>query len=126
MGMGGGVDVGAQAHEFGVDRPFAVGLAVARKLAAVRGLYGFLVRTERAGQNPAELVSSPKRSEQLPKVLTVEQLRVLLERIPARTPLELRDLYDQPPAGQAQTGRLTLDDIMAELRRPGRLGLPWV
>jgi site-specific recombinase XerD len=64
---------------------------VARKLAAVRGLYGFLVRTERAAQNPAELVSSPKRSEKLPKVLTTEQMRALLERIPAGTPLELRD-----------------------------------
>lgn len=64
---------------------------VARKLAAVRGLYGFLLRTDRAGQNPAELVSSPKRSEQLPKVLTTEQVRALLERIPAHTPLELRD-----------------------------------
>jgi len=64
---------------------------VARKLAAIRGLYGFLVRTERAGQNPAELVSSPKRSEKLPKVLTTEQMRALLEGIPAQTPLELRD-----------------------------------
>jgi site-specific recombinase XerD len=64
---------------------------VARKLAAVRGLYGFLVRTERADANPAELVSSPKRSEKLPKVLSTEQMRTLLERIPARTPLELRD-----------------------------------
>jgi site-specific recombinase XerD len=64
---------------------------VARKLASLRGLYGFLVRTERVGQNPAELVSSPKRSEKLPKVLSTEQMRSLLERIPARTPLELRD-----------------------------------
>ncbi|MGN6815413.1 MAG: tyrosine recombinase XerC [Solirubrobacterales bacterium] len=80
-------------------RRYAAGLAnvgaatttVARKLAAVRGLYGFLVRTGRAGANPAELVSSPKRSEKLPRVLTTEQMRSLLERIPARTPLELRD-----------------------------------
>jgi len=64
---------------------------VARKLASLRGLYGFLVRTERVGQNPAELVSSPKRSQNLPKVLSTEQMRTLLERIPARTPLELRD-----------------------------------
>jgi tyrosine recombinase XerC len=64
---------------------------VARKLAAVRGLFDFLVRTDRVGQNPAELVSSPKREEKLPKVLSVEQVRSLLERIPARTPLELRD-----------------------------------
>jgi site-specific recombinase XerD len=80
-------------------RRYAAGLSaagaepatVARKLASVRGLYGFLVRTERAGQNPAELVSSPKRSQKLPKVLTTEQMRSLLERIPAHTPLELRD-----------------------------------
>jgi integrase/recombinase XerC len=80
-------------------RRFAAGLSsagampatVARKLAAIRGLYGYLVRTERAGANPAELVSSPKRSEKLPKVLSTEDMRSLLERIPARTPLELRD-----------------------------------
>ncbi len=80
-------------------RRFAAGLSsaeaaaatVARKLAAIRGLYGFLVRTDRAGANPAELVSSPKRGEKLPRVLTTEQMRTLLERIPARTPLELRD-----------------------------------
>jgi site-specific recombinase XerD len=80
-------------------RRFAAGLSsdgaapatVARKLAAVRGLFDFLVRTERVGQNPADLVSSPKREEKLPRVLTVGQVRKLLERIPARTPLELRD-----------------------------------
>ncbi|HET9184856.1 MAG TPA: tyrosine recombinase XerC [Solirubrobacterales bacterium] len=64
---------------------------VARKLAAIRGLYAFLVRMGRAPHNPAELVSSPKRGEKLPKVLSSEQMRQLLERIPARTPLELRD-----------------------------------
>ena len=80
-------------------RRYAAGLSgagakaatVARKLAAIRGLYGFLVRTERAAANPAELVSSPKRSQKLPRVLTTEQMRSLLERIPAHTPLELRD-----------------------------------
>ncbi len=64
---------------------------VARKLASIRGLFDFLVRTERVGQNPADLVSSPKREEKLPRVLTAEQVRGLLEQIPARTPLELRD-----------------------------------
>jgi integrase/recombinase XerC/integrase/recombinase XerD len=75
----------------GLSGAGAAPATVARKLAAIRGLYGFLVRTERTGFNPAELVSSPKRSEKLPTVLTVEQMRSLLERIPARTPLELRD-----------------------------------
>ena len=75
----------------GLSEAGAAPATVARKLAAIRGLYGFLVRTERVGQNPAELVSSPKRSEKLPSVLTTEQMRSLLERIPAHTPLELRD-----------------------------------
>ncbi|HEY4778545.1 MAG TPA: tyrosine recombinase XerC [Solirubrobacterales bacterium] len=75
----------------GLSSAGAAPATVARKLASIRSLYGFLVRTERTGQNPAELVSSPKRSEKLPQVLTSEQMRSLLEQIPAHTPLELRD-----------------------------------
>ena len=75
----------------GLSDAGAAPATVARKLAAIRGFYGYLVRTGRAGANPAELVSSPKRSEKLPTVLSTEQMRTLLERIPARTPLELRD-----------------------------------
>jgi integrase/recombinase XerC/integrase/recombinase XerD len=75
----------------GLSREGAAAATVARKLAAVRGLYDFLVRTERVGQNPADLVPSPKREKKLPRVLNGEQVRALLERIPARNPLELRD-----------------------------------
>jgi site-specific recombinase XerD len=75
----------------GLSSGGAAPTTVARKLAAVRGLFDFLVRTERVGQNPADLVSSPKREEKLPRVLSGEQVRALLERIPARTPLERRD-----------------------------------
>ena len=75
----------------GLSSAGAAPATVARKLAAVRGLFDFLVRSERVGQNPADLVSSPKREEKLPRVLSAEQVRGLLERIPARTPLELRD-----------------------------------
>ncbi len=75
----------------GLTAAGAAPATVARKLAAVRGLFDFLVRTDRVGQNPADLVSSPKREEKLPRVLSSEQMRGLLEGIPARTPLELRD-----------------------------------
>ncbi|MCB0828521.1 MAG: tyrosine recombinase [Solirubrobacterales bacterium] len=64
---------------------------VARKLAAVRGLYGYLLRTGRVAQNPADLLSAPKAESKLPQVLTVEQMETLLDRVPARTPLEIRD-----------------------------------
>jgi site-specific recombinase XerD len=75
----------------GLSSGGAAPATVARKLAAIRGLFDFLVRTEKVGQNPADLVSSPKKEGKLPRVLNGEQVRALLERIPARTPLELRD-----------------------------------
>lgn len=75
----------------GLSSGGAAAATVARKLAAIRGLFDFLVRTERVGQNPADLVSSPKREEKLPRVLSAEEMRRLLERIPARSPLQLRD-----------------------------------
>ncbi len=94
---GGGLKPGKVRHRdvrrygAGLSSGGAAPATVARKLAAVRGLFDFLVRTERVGQNPADLVSSPKREQKLPRVLSGEQVRALLERIPARTPLELRD-----------------------------------
>ncbi|HEX3736430.1 MAG TPA: tyrosine recombinase XerC [Solirubrobacterales bacterium] len=82
-------DVRRYAATLSADRKAST--TVARHLAAIRGLYDFLVRTEQVGGNPAELVSSPKRPQKLPSVLSGEQMRSLLEGIPARTPLELRD-----------------------------------
>ena len=42
-------------------------------------------------ENPAELLSSPKRPQRLPRVLKPDEVATLLDRIPATTPLELRD-----------------------------------
>jgi integrase/recombinase XerC/integrase/recombinase XerD len=64
---------------------------VARKLAAIRGFYGFLLRTGRVGQNPADLVSAPRRKAKLPTVLTSEQMSSMLDAVPSGTPLEVRD-----------------------------------
>jgi site-specific recombinase XerD len=64
---------------------------VARKLAAVRSLYEHLVAVEEAPQNPAELLPNPKRDSRLPRVLGRDEVEALLDRIPAGTPLELRD-----------------------------------
>lgn len=64
---------------------------VARKLAAIRGFYGFLLRTGRVGQNPADLVSAPRRKSKLPQVLTIEQMSSLLDSVPSGSPLEIRD-----------------------------------
>ncbi len=64
---------------------------VARKLAAIRTLYRYMVEREEVEQNPADLISSPRRSNALPKVLRQDEVVGLLDRIPAGTPLEVRD-----------------------------------
>ena len=64
---------------------------IARKLAAARGFHDHVVRTGEAVQNPADLLPSPKRETHLPRVLAPDELERLLDRIPARTPLEARD-----------------------------------
>ena len=69
----------------------AAAATVARKLASVRGLYDHLVRIEELPQNPADLVSSPKRAAKLPRVPAPEQMAELHDRRPAHTPLEVRD-----------------------------------
>jgi len=64
---------------------------IARKLASTRSLFDHMVRTGELSQNPAELMPSPKREQRLPRVLAPDQVRRLLERIPADDPLAVRD-----------------------------------
>lgn len=64
---------------------------VARKLAALRSLFAVLVREGVRGDNPADLLSSPKRAQRLPRVLRADEVAALLDAIGATTPLELRD-----------------------------------
>jgi site-specific recombinase XerD len=65
--------------------------AVARKLAAIRSFYGALLRSGKVEANPADLVATPKQDRKLPRVLSREEMQTLLDRIPSRTPLEMRD-----------------------------------
>jgi site-specific recombinase XerD len=64
---------------------------VARKLAAIRSFYGHMVERGALDQNPADLVPSPRRPRGLPRALRADEVARLLDRIPARTPLETRD-----------------------------------
>lgn len=64
---------------------------VARKLAALRAFYETLREHGEIQANPANLLAAPKRAQELPSVLAPEQISRLLDRIPASTPLELRD-----------------------------------
>lgn len=64
---------------------------VARKLAGIRALFRVLVALGRRDDNPADLLSAPKRPQHLPHVLKQREVAALLDRIPATTPLEQRD-----------------------------------
>ncbi len=80
-------------------RRYAAGLAergiapatIARRLAALRGLFRAQIEAGARIDNPAELLSSPKRPQRLPHVLKTTEVDALLDSIPAATPLELRD-----------------------------------
>lgn len=63
----------------------------ARKLAALRALFSSQREHGKVAQNPAELVSTPKRTRNLPRVLKAREAAALLDAIPARGPLQLRD-----------------------------------
>jgi site-specific recombinase XerD len=63
----------------------------ARKLAALRALFRGQRERGRLTQNPADLLSAPRRGSYLPKVLKTSEVASLLDRIPAASPLELRD-----------------------------------
>jgi integrase/recombinase XerC/integrase/recombinase XerD len=69
----------------------------ARKLAALRALFSSQREHGRIAQNPADLVSTPRRGSHLPRVLSAPEAARLLEGIGAdrahtpTDPLELRD-----------------------------------
>ena len=82
------------AHLTGTEREGGRSLSarsVARKFASIRAFYRHMVERGQLSQNPADLVSQRRRQAPLPKLLRTDELTTLLDRIPARTPLETRD-----------------------------------
>jgi site-specific recombinase XerD len=63
----------------------------ARKLASLRALFSSQREHGLIVQNPADLLSTPRRPAHLPKVLKVREIGGLLDGIPAATLLEKRD-----------------------------------
>jgi site-specific recombinase XerD len=64
---------------------------LARKLASARGFFRSMVEHGAMAANPADLVPSPKLPQALPRTMKPADVAELLDRIPATTPLELRD-----------------------------------
>ena len=74
-------------------RSHAAGLnprSVQRRLSAVRGFFGYLVREGAAAANPAVDIRAPKAARRLPGTLDVDQINQLLD-IPGDDPLAVRD-----------------------------------
>jgi integrase/recombinase XerD len=65
--------------------------SVARGVAAVRGLYKFLVIDRRLERNPAEELRPPHAWPALPKLLSIEQVDLLIAQPDVSTPRGLRD-----------------------------------
>lgn len=66
--------------------------SVARRLAAVRGLFRFLVREGRLARDPTAGQKTPKRPRTLPEVLSVDEVEALIARAARPGDLGQRDL----------------------------------
>lgn len=67
--------------------------SIGRKLSALRSFFRFLVRERILAVSPADGLSTPRREQYLPKVLSAEQAGRLLDQpVPGRPLLILRDL----------------------------------
>lgn len=75
----------------GLSERRAAPATIARRLAALRGLFRVQMELGAREDNPAELLSSPKKAQRLPRVLKASEVAALLDSIPAATPLDLRD-----------------------------------
>src|ERR687894_898817 len=64
---------------------------LAPKLASTRAFFRSMVEHGAMAANPADLLPAPKLPQTLPRTLKPADVAALLDRIPATTPLELRD-----------------------------------
>ena len=65
--------------------------SVARKLAAIRSFFTSMVELGEMTASPADLLPAPAQPRRLPWTLEADDVAALLYRMPAITPLELRD-----------------------------------
>jgi len=69
----------------------AAARTLSRKLASTRAFFRSMVEHGDMAANPADLLPSPKKPQTLPRTMKTGDIAALLDRIPATTPLELRD-----------------------------------
>ncbi len=76
--------------------------SVARKISSMRHLFRFLLNEKKRGDDPAAILSGPKRGRNLPKVLSIPDVDRLL--VQANT---LADAPDQSPVQKVRALRLS-------------------
>lgn len=64
---------------------------IARRLAALKAFYHFLIKENVVDRDPTDALASPKLERKLPKVLTVEEVDLLLAQPDTKSPHGLRD-----------------------------------
>ncbi|HEV8474879.1 MAG TPA: site-specific tyrosine recombinase XerD [Methylomirabilota bacterium] len=64
---------------------------IARRLAALRGLYAHLAREGGAARDPTEHIEQPRRTRPLPRTLSPQAVAALVEAPDATTPRGIRD-----------------------------------
>ncbi|MCP2520075.1 tyrosine recombinase XerC [Candidatus Aminicenantes bacterium AC-708-M15] len=64
---------------------------IARRLAAIRSFFQYLIRRGKLKDNPAKVISTPKQEKKIPSFLTEQEISTLLDSIKPSTPLEARD-----------------------------------
>src|SRR5437879_7358174 len=65
--------------------------SIARKASCLRTFYRFAVRRKLRADNPAALVSAPKRGRTLPQIIKKSQIEALLDLPPDDDPFGTRD-----------------------------------
>ncbi|NOQ42250.1 MAG: tyrosine recombinase XerC [Desulfuromusa sp.] len=90
--------------------------SIARKLSALKVFFRFLVREGVLEDSPVDALSTPRREQYLPKVLSAEQVGNLLDRSPpGQRLLVLRDLalFELTYSCGLRVGELTSLDVGA-------------
>lgn len=64
---------------------------IARRLAALKAFYQFMLKENYVTKDPTDELSSPKLERKLPKVLSVEEVEKLLNQPDTSTPAGIRD-----------------------------------
>jgi integrase/recombinase XerD len=80
-----------EAFASALKRERAKSSSIARKVSALRSFYRYLVAEGRLAANPASRVEAPKLAQRLPKLLSADEVRCLLEAPGTVTRLAIRD-----------------------------------